>query len=139
MAVADELEVRDAVLELEQLHVAAVRLHVGPHARERLLHTVLQRDRVEVVDQQQASDHAVAREPEEQPFLSLLRQLADDARQPLAVHLDDRRDELVDRAAQERIGRRVDRGRQLLDALEQLLPLGGCSRGTSIAISAGLS
>ena len=76
------------------------------------------------MDQQQAADHAVAREPEEQPFLSLLRQLADDARQPFAVHLDDRRDELVDRPAQERIGRRVDRGGQLLDALEQLLPCG---------------
>ena len=124
VAVADQLEVRDAVLEPQQLHVAAVRLHVRAHARERLLDARLERHRVEVVDQHQAADHAVAREPEEQPFLSLLRQLADDAREPFAVQLDDRRDELVDHAADERIGRRVDGGGQLLDPLEQRLPVG---------------
>ena len=124
MAVADQLEMRHAVLQPQQLDVTAVRLHVRAHAGERLLHPGLERHRVEVVDQQQAADHAVVREPEEQPFLSLLHQLANDPGQPLAVQLDDRRDQLVDRAAHERIGGRLDRGRQLLDAVEQLLPLG---------------
>ena len=76
VAVADEAQVRDAVLEPQQLDVAAVRLHVRPHARERLLHARLERHRVEVVDQQQAADHAIAREPEQQLLLSALRQLA---------------------------------------------------------------
>ena len=121
----DQLEVRDAVLERGQLHVPAVRLHVGAHARERLLHPGRERHRVEIVDQQETADHAVAREPEQQLFLSLLRQLPDDARQPFAVHRHDRRDELVDRAAHERVGRRIDRGGELLDPVEQLLPLAG--------------
>jgi len=80
------------------------------------------------VDQQQAPDHAVAREPEEQPFLSLLRQLADNPRQPLAVQLDDRRDELVDRPAQERIGRRVDCGMSFSTRSSSSCPSVGCSR-----------
>ena len=59
-----------------------------------------------------------------QRLLAALGELADDAREAVPVQLDDRRDELVDRAAHERVGGRLDRGGQLLDALEQLLPLG---------------
>ena len=75
MAVADEPQVRDPVLEPQQLDVASVRLHVRAHARERLLHPRLERHRVEVVDQQQAADHAVLREPPEQRLVPLLRDL----------------------------------------------------------------
>ena len=42
---------------------AAVGLHVGPHAVERLAHPVLERHGIEPVHQQQARDHAVFREP----------------------------------------------------------------------------
>ena len=69
MAVADEPQVRDPVLEPQQLDVAAVRLHVRAHARERLLHPRLERHRVQVVDQQQAADHAVVRKSSEQSLV----------------------------------------------------------------------
>ena len=47
----------------EQLHVAAVRLHVGPHLVERPAHPLLERHRVQPVDQQQAAHHAVVGQP----------------------------------------------------------------------------
>ena len=56
-----EAQPRHAVVDAEQLDVAAVGLHVGAHGGERLAHPRLEVDRVEVVDQQQAGDDAVLR------------------------------------------------------------------------------
>ena len=103
-----------------QLDVAAVRLHVGPHGGERLEHPGLERHRVEVVDQKQARDHAVAR----QPFPDLLAegrvlgQRLHDACKPLAVEVDDRTDELLGRLLGVAVLERLQGLGQLLHALE---------------------
>ena len=54
-----EPQPRDPVLDPQQLDVAAVGLHVRPHAVQRLLHALLERHRIEVVDQHQAGHDAV--------------------------------------------------------------------------------
>ena len=59
VAAALQPQPRHAVLDAQQLDVAAVRLHVGPHLVERRRDPLLQRLRVEPVDQHQAADHAV--------------------------------------------------------------------------------
>ena len=63
LAVPDQPHPGHAVLDADQLDVAAVRLHVRPHALERLLHARLEVDRVEAVDQQEARDDPVLDEP----------------------------------------------------------------------------
>ena len=59
VAAAGQPQTGHPVLDPEQLDVAAVGLHVGPYAIEALLDTLLERHRVEAVDQQQAAHHAV--------------------------------------------------------------------------------
>ena len=81
----------------EQLDVAAVGLHVRPDRVERLEHALLERDRVEVVDQQQARDRAVLGELIEDRRSGLARGLdrLDDPAQAVAVHRDHRADQLL--------------------------------------------
>ena len=53
---------RDAVLDAEQLDVAAVRAEVGPHAVERVADALLDAHRVHAVQQQQMLHELVAHE-----------------------------------------------------------------------------
>ena len=96
-AAAAQVDPRDPVLERQQLDVAAVGLHVRPHRVERVLHPLLERDRMQVVDQQQRRDQLVVGERGRDPLAvrAGVEQRADDPLQAGAVHLHDRRDELL--------------------------------------------
>ena len=59
VAAARQAQMGHPVLDAEQLDAPSVRLHVRPHLVERLLHALLERHRVQAVDQQQAADDAV--------------------------------------------------------------------------------
>ncbi len=116
----------DAVLEPEQLDVAAVGLHVGAHVLERLRHPLLERDRVEVVDQQQARHHAVDRRGARgsRPGLAGLVDRRDDPLQAVAVAARSRRRAAPARSpASGGSGSLLDLLAQLLDALDQHLAL----------------
>ena len=95
MAAALQPDARDPVRDAEQLDVAAVGLHVRPHAVQRLLHARLQRDRVEPVHQHQAGDDAVVDEAAPERIRALLVDGREDPLQPLAVQLHQRRGELL--------------------------------------------
>ena len=86
---ADEPQPRDAVLDAEQLDVAAVGLQVRAHLVERLAHPRLEVDRVEAVDEQQARDDAVLDQPlaDRRPAAPASSSAVEDALQPLAVEL----------------------------------------------------
>ena len=132
VAVADEAQPRDAVLEPEQLDVAAVGLHVRAHAsRAPRCTRVSSVDRVEVVDQQQARRprrRSTSRSRIAWPASRPRRARATMRAQPLAVQLDDRADESSATVPRTTVGR-APRAPSVssCDALEQLL-LGGCAR-----------
>ena len=92
-----QVDPRHAVLEREQLDVAAVGLHVRADRVERVLHPLLERDRVQVVDQQQRRDERVIGERGRDPLAvgAGRHQRGDDPLEAGAVHLHDRGDELV--------------------------------------------
>ncbi len=95
----------------------------GPHVLERALDPLPQRDRVQVVDQQQRRDQLVLGERAGQALALLARreQRADDALEPSAVHLHDRRHELLGELARGGILGRVQRRLQLLYAQQQIV------------------
>ena len=120
---------RDPFLDSDQLHVPAVRLHVRPYGAERLEHALLERHRVQVVDQQQAGDRTVLRELVKDRRARLASGLdrLDDPPQPVAVHRDHGRHERLGELPRLRIGQLLDPGRELLDAFEQLSWVGHAS------------
>ena len=93
---------RDALLQREQLDVAAVGLHVGTDRVERRLHPVLQRHRVQVMDQQQRRDQRVRRSATQRSARRGTRceQRVEDPLEAASVHLDDGSHQLLgERAA----------------------------------------
>ena len=126
VAAALEADPGDPVLDPEQLDVPAVRLHVRAHAVESLDDPLVERDRVEAVDQHQARDDAVGRQALAQHARRLvLGHQRQDPLQPDAVDLDHRADELLGARSRDRVGDLLERRRQGLDALDQLLGGGG--------------
>ena len=113
-------QVGHAVLDAQQLDVAAVRVQVGPHAVQRLLHPVLQRHRVQAVDQHQAAHDAVGG----QVLPGGLVEHREDALQALAVEVHDGRRQLLGEAADLGVRDLLQPRRQLLDALDERV-LGG--------------
>ena len=104
---------RDPVLDPQQLDVAAVGLHVGPHAVEPLLHPLLERHRVEVVDQHQAGHDPVLGQLRAQRLRAVLGDRLEDARQALPVEVHERARELLGVTA------RLHPGGELLDASDE--------------------
>ena len=125
---AFEAQPRHAVVDAEELDVAAVGLHVGAHGGERLAHPRLEVDRVEVVDQQQAGHDAVL----DKPLVDLLAGRAglverrDHALQPVAVELHDRADEILGDLLPWPVGHGLERLGELLHASQVAL---GVDRG----------
>ena len=116
-------DARDAVLERQQLDVSPVGLHVGAHRLERALHPILQRDRMQIVDQQQRGDERILREADRESRSVAARgeQRRDDPLEPGAVHLDDAGDELLGELARHGLAGRLEPLLQLLDPLEERL------------------
>ncbi len=86
-----EPQLRDAVLDAEQLDVAAVGLHVRPHAVERVADPLLQADGVQAVGEHQAGDDLVRGEPRD----GLLVERREDPLEAFAVEPDELRAELL--------------------------------------------
>ncbi len=122
VAAALEADPRDALLDAEQLDVAAVRLHVRTDRVERLDDPLVERDRVQVVDQHQARDHAVVRQPlAELVGCRALGDRGEDPLQALAVELDHRADQLLGSPLGGRVVELLEPRGQLLDPLDELL------------------
>ncbi len=134
----------DSFVDPVELDVPAVGLHVGPYGGERVEHARLERDRVEVVDEQQARDDLRRRRarPMSAPHAGSAGDRLHDPRQPLAVEVDDRRHELLGDLLRgavlecvERLGEQLDLRERRRDPLEssaaiglpaQLNPVGRC-------------
>ena len=114
-----EPQLRDAVVDAEQLDVAAVGLHVRPHAVESLADPLLDAHGVQVVREHEAGDDPVLREPRRR----LLVERGEDALQTVAVELHHRSHELVGELAGMRVGQLLRLGRE------------PCRRSTRSAIS----
>ena len=99
-------------------------LEVGANGVERLGDPLLERDRVEVVDQQQAGDHPVVREPLAQAggLGAGVVERADDPAHALAIELDHRPDQGFGSSPRTRVGDLVELLLQLLDPRDQLGP-----------------
>ena len=109
-AAAAQVDPRDPVLERQQLDVAAVGLHVRADRVERRLHPILERDRMQVVDQQQRADQRVLGERGRDPLAvgAGVQQRGEDPLEAGAVHLHDRRDELLGELARHRRAARLE-------------------------------
>ena len=59
VAAALQNELRDPLLDPDQLDVATVGLHVRAHRVKRLDHPLLETYRIQIMDQQQARDRAI--------------------------------------------------------------------------------
>jgi len=118
---------RHAVLEGQELDVAAVRLHVRAHRIERILDSPRERDRVQVVDQQQRRDQLVLGERGRDVLAVCagVHQCPDDSLQAGAVHLHDRRHELLGQRARGRVTAQLEPSLELLNAIDELLAPGG--------------
>ena len=122
VAAALERQPRDAVLDAAQHDVAAVGLHVRAHRVQCLDHPLSERDRIQVVDQQQAGHRPVLGELVEDRRAGLARapDRVHDPRQAVAVHRDHGSDELLCERPCPRICELVDPIGQVLDPVEQL-------------------
>ena len=125
-AVALEPDPRDAVLERDELDRAAVGLHVGPHALERLAHPVLQRDRVQPVHEQDARDRAVVEQPRLQRVGALVGDGVHDPLERLAVELHQRAGELL--------AGLVELGGELSDTRQQRLGVHASSQQSPVGV-----
>ncbi len=105
-----EPEMGDPVDQREELDVAAVRLHVWPDAVERLDDPVLEADRVEVVDQQQAADRPVGGElvADGDAGRSSLLQRRHDPLESVSVELHHRGDHLLSELTSVDVGQSLD-------------------------------
>ena len=108
---------RDPVLDPQQLHVAAVGVHVRAHAVQRRLHARLEAHRIEAVDEHEAGHDAVLRELRSCLFV----ERGEDPLEALAVELDDGGGQLLGAGPGLGIGKRLDLRRELLDAPDELL------------------
>ena len=121
-AAALQAQAGDSVLHPEQLDVSAVRLHVRPHGVERRQHPLLERHRVEVVDQEQAGHRRVVgqRVPDPLPGDAGIGHRRDDPLEAGAVHLDHRGHQLLGHPARHGIGHGREPGVELLNPIDQL-------------------
>ena len=89
------------------------------------LHALLERDRVEVVDQQQRRDERILgeRRPRSARLGAGGEQRVEDPLEAGAVHLHDRGHELLGQLARGRRRRPIEQRLQLLDALDELVRL----------------
>ena len=112
---------RDPVVERQQLDVSSVRVHVRPHRVKRALHALLERDRVEVVDQQQGRDQRILGELrcDSRSVGPRGEDPVEDPLQAAAVELQDRGHEFLGQVTRRRLLAAVQERLQLLDALEQ--------------------
>ena len=115
-----ELETGDPVDQREQLDVAAVRLHVRADAVERLRDALLEADRVEVVDEQEAAHGPVLAElvADRDAGRSSLLQRRHDPFESVSVEIHHRGDHLLSELSSVDV-------RQSLDLLAQELHTAG--------------
>ena len=123
-----EAQPRHAVVDAEELDVAAVGLHVGAHGGKRLAHPGLEVDREQVVDEQEAGDDAVLHELRVDLLAGRagLLERSDDAPQPVAVELHDGADQVLGDVLRMPLGQGLERLGELLHARQVAL---GVDRG----------
>ena len=107
---------------VEQLDAAAVRVEVRAHLVERLHDALVERHRVEVVDQEEAGDDAVVghRIADRRGALARVLERLDDAAHALAVELDDRADELLGGRLRARVAQVLQLRLEDLNPLDEL-------------------
>ncbi len=123
VAAALQDEPGHAVVDPEQLHVAAVGLHVRADRVERLNDPRLERHGIQVVNQQQARHSAVLGQLVEDrgPGLARVLDRGHDPAQAVAVHGDDCAHQILRELPGAVVRELVHRRRELLDPVQQLV------------------